>query len=173
MLIKIVLAVVFGTMLSSCGTSTLNVTNDTVLRADEGLLVTTIHTNVPKYTLTLIEKDARSGTAAAFNSENPENFVIATLPAKAYSLAMFYQVGSLLINRTASFGDGFDFTIEPGKINYIGDLRLTGDGAELRIRVADNSDDVETKLAERYAVLFKKYPMKKIVIEKQAVVPFE
>ncbi len=173
MIFRILVSLALGVFLNSCATSTLNVTNDTILRANEGLVGTVIHTNVPKYTLTLKQKDARSGTAAVYNGEDPQKLVLATLPAQDYAFGMFYQVGSVLINRTAFFPDSFTFTLVQGKITYVGDLHLNGEKGKLLIRVVDNFDEFKQKLTERYPELIKRYPLINATKEREEAIPFE
>ena len=76
------------------------------------------------------------------------------------------------LTRYATYGGSVDFgkkkytvTIEPGKINYIGDISIKQDGFSVRTSIQDEESTTLTKAKNRAPWLFERYPYTKSLIK--------
>ncbi len=145
--------------LSGCASSVVvpDVADSIKLEKDYGILATNINTSWTNHTVTIINKNALTGSLI-LKVIVGDNFRVISLPAGEYTWR-----GMDLGNLYSEFRDKMDFTIRAQEINYIGDLVLDIDviSKKYRMGLRDGSDAAEQRLKNLYPNLSKTYKFSK------------
>jgi hypothetical protein len=150
-------------LLASCSTDPI-VKDTAALPAGTGIMVANVmvwSVGGVAYPPASIKVDKLHGLSAATTLNLPQrnNLIVIELPAGEYSWTDL-ELGSVA---GASTSYRMPFTIEAGKINYVGDVLLTLDkfsspGGSYRIRIADQSKYWLPIVANNYPLLSHAYP---------------
>jgi len=152
-------------LLASCSTNPI-MKDTAALPAGTGVMVANVlvwSVGGVAYPYASIKVDKVHGLSAATTLNLPQrnNLIVIELPAGEYSWTDL-ELGSVA---GASTSYRMPFTIEPGKINYVGDLLLTlnsyyrpGGMPTFRIRIADQSKYWLPIVAKYYPQLSQAYP---------------
>ena len=157
-------------LIVDCATSKLK--NTTKLDNDKGILVTTIHSNISGYKLTIRNKKSAIFLSANLKIDSKENFKVISLSNGAYYwCSMLFWKSIISKPIVLELGEEMDFNIEAGKINYVGDLNIlvNQDGSDvnlLDIEIMDSTEVVLKKLHNEYPTLMKSYPFVKHLTNK-------
>lgn len=119
----------------------------------EGILVTELHSNFNNITLSFMHEKGEDISSASINVQPDDNFRVMSLPAGRYTWKSIIVDGW----RTNIKGD-YSFIIKGGALNYIGDVLLKVDGADVRIKFINKSSAIKLRLSKEYAALYRQFP---------------
>jgi len=153
-------------LLPSCvGISTSNMEKTENLEADEGvLLVRTIGEG--NASGKIFVHDVNGGGlqlgAVSLSIKSGEQVLLLKIKGNAtYSLTRYATYGG-----GVDFGkEKFNFSITPGKINYIGDVTINQNNGLVRTNIADEEKTTLAKAKQTAPWLFEKYAYKKALIK--------
>lgn len=170
--ITIFLSILFVYIFSGCATTS-NISRQTQINDDEGILLTKIHSNVRGVKVLVYDKNAIGFPKAtlsddeyfkvfmfgklASSSDQPIDY-IKVVPIK--SGTTFYASISR-INKSAKLEPQY-FNIVPGYITYVGDLYIkwtdtSGFAGYVQTSIIDNEDETVSEAKDKFPWLFEKF----------------
>ena len=144
---KIILLIVL-VMLSGCA-SVKNIRDTARLEPKSGIMLVNFESNHYGYKATIINKKNITWASAVFDIKRDDNLRVITLPAGDYTWRGIY-VGT----GASEFRDDYDFTIQEGYVNYVGDVLIIIDGRSNRYKISfsDNEKTI-SRFKEEYPKL--------------------
>ena len=141
-------------ILTSCTASNIK-QGDTSLSDNEGVLITRIHTNVTNLH-TFLKIEGSTGYTSFSPLDSPIDFRAIKVNA---GKAKFYRISRGILETWRKTDDYF--TIEPGKINYIGDFVIEWINSDGNLGIVsghvDKENETITEAKKLYPELFNKY----------------
>ena len=166
---KIVLVVGLSVLiLTSCALPAPNVTPVTELGADEGFLLIRINCNETGGSLWVHRAKLRPYARFKINEESE----LRVIKISAYDSLFFSMYDAARYPRAIAYFDpwAYFFPIEPGAINYVGDVTLYWKNFTVSFALEDNEQDILREAKSQYPWLFEKYKYVKHIARKKQIV---
>jgi hypothetical protein len=149
--------------LSGCITILSNVSENTIVETDDGIIVTRIRTNVTDSAI-YINKKGESAPAYTWDPVRPgENIRVVKIRQGDY----FF--GKILHHDGYVWSKCEHFTVNPGTIHYIGDLvvewKTDNNSILAYILTIDRETETMAEVKEQYPWLFEKYAYEKNIMK--------
>jgi len=143
--------------ISSCTTTTPAFTDIDRLSENQGVLIMRVN-DIPGGNLSIHKTIGQPYAGISLSGSD-----VKVIPIKGGNL----RVSTLTIgNQRAYFDNDVNFTIEAGKINYIGDFTILPMGGKVLLDVQDESDRTLGEAQDRYPMTFQNYDVvKSIAVE--------
>jgi hypothetical protein len=136
------------------------------IHADEGVIVTTLHTNWPHFnnplfgslTLSFISEENDKSAVKTFSPDKSPDFRVMKLKAGRYK----WRRVTFATDRYAQLSEQTGFEVQPGKITYIGDIHITVPETwhrfgTVEIRVNNAAETSREVLSSQYPALSQRF----------------
>ncbi|UCG77777.1 MAG: hypothetical protein JSV21_09385 [Nitrospirota bacterium] len=154
----IYIILLFSFLLTACATH--NITRETSLDKDEGILIAKIHSNSTPFFFMMYDADRSGFPIADFRIENPEHLTVIPISARD---SLYLR----LMNRQLYYAEVREmlFKIEQQVATYVGDIFIEWTdgfwGGNVSMQILDRESETMAEVREQYPWLFDKYEYRK------------
>ncbi|HWR57985.1 MAG TPA: hypothetical protein VN328_03775 [Thermodesulfovibrionales bacterium] len=155
-------------VLAILGCSTANISRERGLSANEGILITRIHTNMENLQVVIHAKDAIGLPIAMWQDKSLEYLKVIPIESGEARFSMINRYVGMMRYRVRP--EPAYFKIKPGIVTYVGDVFIQWDAppnslvaGDAQVRIVDNEEATLKEVREKFPWIFEKLPYSKDV----------